>query len=106
MGDIIEYDPQSQQPADTATFANVVLRAEASGGVKVSARLPFLQLRVRNFAGQGVPVSMSWWDRMKAEPMLIVIWALIGLAATVIDWRGKLRQTSGGTTQKEGVTHG
>jgi hypothetical protein len=83
MGDILEFDPGQSGPA------NVILRAESTPGIRVAARLPIVELRISNFAGRGVPISMTWWARLTAEPVLVLFWALAGAVVTLLDWKGK-----------------
>jgi hypothetical protein len=100
MGDIVEFNRLEQGPSDDLPLANIVLRAGASDGIAISARLPIVELNVRNFAGQGVPISMSWWERLVSEPALLLIWAVAGFAATLVDWKAKFSGSERGRSEE------
>jgi hypothetical protein len=86
MGDVIDY----LAPTGSTQHANLFLRVSEKGGIAGTARIPISQIIIRRLGGDGVPVSMSWWSRFLAEPILVAAWAAIGFLSAAFAVLGKL----------------
>ncbi|EJZ17858.1 ankyrin repeat domain-containing protein (plasmid) [Rhizobium sp. Pop5] len=75
---------------DTKGYASVFARAGSDGAIEVSAHFPTKETVVRSFAGTGIPLSVSWLDRVKTDPVLLLLLALLGFAMSVPDWMGRI----------------
>jgi hypothetical protein len=76
--------------ADATEFATLFVRAEPTSAIRVGTHFPNREAIVRSFAGSGIPISVSWLERLKSDPILIVLLSLIGLLISIPDWLEKL----------------
>lgn len=86
MGDVIDY----VAPNGSTQHANLFLRVSEKGEIIGTARIPITEITIRRLGGDGVPVSMSWWSRFLAEPILVAGWAAIGFLSAAFAVFGKL----------------
>ncbi|RVM04157.1 hypothetical protein [Sinorhizobium meliloti] len=58
---------------------SMFVRVEGNGPIKVAARYPTTGVLIERYGDtKGIPLEFSWWERIKADPVLIGIWAFIG----------------------------
>ena len=80
MGDVIDYVALD----GTSEHANLFLRVTEKGEIVGTARIPISELTIRRLGGDGVPVFISWWSRLLAEPILVAGWGAIGFFSAIL----------------------
>jgi hypothetical protein len=86
-GDIVSFNGGGT----AGQYASLFVRAEPGGPLHVGARFPMRETKVSSFAGAGVPISISWWERLKADPVLLALSAMVGMLLAIPDWKKKIR---------------
>jgi hypothetical protein len=83
LGDVVRLDT-------TDGRGLLYAQSDGSSSINVSARYPATAVTLRRLGGQGVPVSFSWWERIKQDPLLVAIWAFIGFWFAVFSMAQKI----------------
>jgi hypothetical protein len=76
-------------------------QSDGSGAINISARYPAAAVTLQRFGGQGVPLSFSWWERIKQEPLLVAIWGFVGFWFLIFDMAQKVQKGMDGRPKGE-----
>ena len=88
-GDIVEYCNRTDGNGDECSSAVGLLIAEANG-LLFSARVPISNVYVRKFGTYGYEIRVPWWQRFVSEPIVMLVWASLGVIYFALSFREKL----------------
>ncbi|QPB24404.1 hypothetical protein [Rhizobium sp. 007] len=74
---------------------SIFVRVEGNGPIDIAARYPTTGVIIERYGDtKGVPLEFSWWERIKADPILIGIWAFIGFWIALLGMVQKVREAA------------